>query len=83
MGLSAPPRETVKDRFNQFKATILEVKSTLPVNGQTEAFVASILDGVKALPDLDDAVKTHEVIFAADRSAATGKPVQLPLETIC
>ena len=31
------------------------------------------------LPDLDDAVKTHEIIFAADRSAETGKPVRLPL----
>jgi hypothetical protein len=25
-------------------------------------------------------VKTHELIFAADRSAETGKPVKLPLE---
>jgi hypothetical protein len=32
------------------------------------------------LPDLDDAVKTHEILFAADRSAETGKPVKLPLE---
>jgi hypothetical protein len=29
--------------------------------------------------DLNDAVKTHEIIFAADRSAATGQPVRLPL----
>ena len=51
-----------------------------PFNGQIEAFVAGILDGQPVLPDLDDAVKTHEVIFAADRSAQTGKPVKLPLE---
>ena len=32
------------------------------------------------LPDLDDAVKTHEILFAADRSAESGRPVKLPLE---
>ena len=51
-----------------------------PFNGQIEAFVAGILDGKAVLPDLDDAVKTHEILFAADRSAETGKPVKLPLE---
>jgi len=50
-----------------------------PFNGQIEAFVAGILDGAPILPDLDDAVKTHEVIFAADRAAETGQPVKLPL----
>lgn len=51
-----------------------------PFNGQIEAFVAGILDGKPVLPDLDDAVKTHEILFAADRSAETGRPVKLPLE---
>jgi predicted dehydrogenase len=51
-----------------------------PFSGQMEAFVAGILDGAPILPDLNDAVKTHEIIFAADRSAATGQPVHLPLE---
>jgi len=50
-----------------------------PFNGQIEAFVAGILDGAPILPDLDDAVMTHELIFAADDSARTGKPVRLPL----
>jgi predicted dehydrogenase len=50
-----------------------------PFNGQIEAFVAAILDGVPCLPDLNDAVKTHELVFAADRSAETGQPVKLPL----
>lgn len=50
-----------------------------PFNGQIEAFVAGILEGASILPDLNDAIKTHEIIFAADRSAATGKPVSLPL----
>jgi predicted dehydrogenase len=51
-----------------------------PFNGQIEALAAAILDGKPCLPDLDDAVKTHEVIFAADQSAKTGKPVKLPLK---
>jgi predicted dehydrogenase len=51
-----------------------------PFDGQIEALVAGILDNQPILPDLDDAVKTHEVIFAADRSAETGKTVKLPLE---
>jgi predicted dehydrogenase len=51
-----------------------------PFSGQIEALVADILDGVPCLPDINDAVKTHELIFAADRSAATGQPVKLPLE---
>ena len=51
-----------------------------PFNGQIEALAAGILDGTPILPDLDDAIKTHEVIFAADLSAEQGKPVKLPLE---
>ncbi|MEO6434367.1 MAG: Gfo/Idh/MocA family oxidoreductase, partial [Tepidisphaeraceae bacterium] len=50
-----------------------------PFNGQMEALAAGILDGVPILPDLDDAIKTHAVIFAADKSAETGRPVTLPL----
>lgn len=50
-----------------------------PFNGQIEALVAGILDGAKVLPDLDDAIKTHELVFAADKAAETGTPVKLPL----
>jgi predicted dehydrogenase len=46
-----------------------------PFAGQMEALVASILDGKPSLPDLDDAVKTHEIIFAAEISAREGRPV--------
>jgi predicted dehydrogenase len=51
-----------------------------PFNGQIEAFAAGILDGTPILPDIDDAIRTHEVIFAADDSAAQGKPIPLPLK---
>ncbi len=51
-----------------------------PFNAQIEEFAAGILDGKPIQTDIDDAMKTHEIVFAADRAAETGKPVQLPLE---
>ncbi len=34
-----------------------------PFNGQIEALCAAILDDVPCLPDLDDAIKTHELLL--------------------
>lgn len=48
-----------------------------PFNGQIEALVANIVDGTPILPDLDDAMKTHRLIFAADESARSGRAVLL------
>jgi len=49
-----------------------------PYQTQFETFFASIEKGVEMpLTSLNDALKTHEILFAADRSAATGKPVRL------
>lgn len=48
-----------------------------PFNAQIENFAAHILDGAPITPDLDDAIETHRLLFAADESAATGKAVQL------
>lgn len=49
-----------------------------PFNGQIAALAAAILDGADTgLPDVDDAVKTHRLIFAADESARTGQPVRI------
>jgi predicted dehydrogenase len=50
-----------------------------PFTGQIEALVSGILDGTPIMPDLNDAMKTHELVFAADQSAATGQAVRLPL----
>lgn len=49
-----------------------------PYTTQFQAFFDA-LDKGKRMPltSLDDALKTHEVIFAADKSAATGKTVRL------
>ena len=49
-----------------------------PYQTQFDVFFESIEQGVEMpLTSLQDALKTHEIIFAADQSAATGKPVRL------
>lgn len=52
-----------------------------PFDGQIEALVAAILDDVPCLPDVDDAVKTHQLIFAADLAARTGGPMRFACES--
>jgi predicted dehydrogenase len=49
-----------------------------PYLTQFQAFFDALDRGKKMpLTNLDDALKTHEILFAADKSAATGKPVKL------
>jgi predicted dehydrogenase len=49
-----------------------------PYQTQFEAFFNALDKGKEmALTSFADAARSHEVIFAADKSAATGKPVQL------
>lgn len=49
-----------------------------PYHLQFEAFFESIRNGTAMpLTGLKEAMKTHEIIFAADKSAATGKSVKL------
>ena len=51
-----------------------------PFQGQIDHFVDCILQNRESHCNLDDAVKTMEVCFAIDESAATGRPVRLPLD---
>ena len=49
-----------------------------PYTTQFQAFLDALDKGKKMpLTSLDDALKTHEIIFAADKSAATGRTVKL------
>ena len=50
-----------------------------PYHTQFEAFFQALAAG-KDMPltSLADALKTHEILFAADRSAETGSPVTIP-----
>ncbi len=51
-----------------------------PFPSQVDHFVDCILGQRKTIVDLDDAIKTFEIIEAADRSAVSGgQPVKLPL----
>ncbi|MCL4508719.1 MAG: Gfo/Idh/MocA family oxidoreductase [Chloroflexi bacterium] len=51
-----------------------------PFQGEMNDLVDAILSGRPALVDIHDAVKTHELIFAAEQSAREGgKPITLPL----
>jgi UDP-N-acetyl-2-amino-2-deoxyglucuronate dehydrogenase len=49
-----------------------------PYQTQFEAFFSALAkDREMSLTSLDEAARTHEVLFAADRSARLGKPVKL------
>lgn len=50
-----------------------------PFQGEMDHFVDCILEGRESHCNLEDAVKTHEIIFGAEQSYKTGKPVRLPL----
>jgi len=49
-----------------------------PYQPQFQAFVDSVRAGKRMpLTDLETALETHRVIFAADRAAQKGEPVRL------
>jgi predicted dehydrogenase len=50
-----------------------------PFQGEVDHFVGCIRGGKESHCSVADAVKTHEICLAADRAAATGKLVRLPL----
>jgi len=51
-----------------------------PFQGQMDHFVDCIRNGRESHCNLEDAIKTHEIVFAAQRSYETHQPVSLPLE---
>lgn len=50
-----------------------------PFQGQADHFVECILTDTDSHCNLDDAAKTHEIVFAARECYRTGRPVSLPL----
>jgi len=50
-----------------------------PFQGEIDNLVDCILNDRESHANIEDAVKTHEIILAADMSAAQGRPVKLPL----
>ncbi len=53
-----------------------------PFQAQMDHFVECLQRGVESHCNLDDAIRTHEVVFAAQRSQRTGRPVRLPLAKV-
>ncbi|MCP5520830.1 MAG: Gfo/Idh/MocA family oxidoreductase [Verrucomicrobiales bacterium] len=51
-----------------------------PFQGQIDHFVECLQRGVDSHCNLGDAIKTHEVVFAALECYRTGRPVKLPME---
>jgi len=52
-----------------------------PFQGEMDHFVDCILNERESHANLEDAIRTHEVPFAAQECYRTGKPVRLPLIT--
>lgn len=71
---------TDKNHWSQLAIKLLDSGdvSDHPYQSQFQAFFTALAAG-KDMPltSFADAVKTHEIMFAADKSAATGKPVKL------
>lgn len=51
-----------------------------PFPQEVAHFVDCIIQDKKTIVDIDDALKTQEIAFAADVSARTGKPVGIPFK---
>jgi predicted dehydrogenase len=69
-----------KNKWSELSMSMLDSGdvSDHPYQSQFAAFFNALEAGREMpLTALDAAVKTHEVIFAADRSAKEGKPVKL------
>lgn len=50
-----------------------------PFQAEIDHFIECLQNDVESHCNLNDAVKTHEVFFAAQKCYETGKPVQLPI----
>jgi predicted dehydrogenase len=50
-----------------------------PFQAEIDHFVQCVLEDVESHCNLDDAIMTHEVVFAAQQCYQTGRPVALPL----
>ena len=50
-----------------------------PFQGEMDHFVECVLNNRESHCNLDDAINTHETVFAAQQCYETGQPVKLPL----
>jgi predicted dehydrogenase len=69
-----------KSRWSELSMKLLDSGdvSDHPYQTQFEAFFAALdRNEIMPLTSLEEAMKTHEILFAADRSAEEGKPVRM------
>lgn len=69
-----------KDKWSRLDAPLIDSGDVNdhPYEPQFQAFVDSInADATMPLTDFDTAFESHRVVFAADRSAAKGRPVKI------
>jgi len=50
-----------------------------PFQAEIDHFIQCLKNNVESHCNLNDAIKTHEIFFAAQKCYQTGKPVQLPI----
>lgn len=50
-----------------------------PFQGEIDHLVDCIMHDKTPMPDIKDAIKTHEIIFAAEQSLVERKPIKVPL----
>jgi predicted dehydrogenase len=50
-----------------------------PFDEEIDYFIDCIVKNREPMIGIPDAYKTHEIVFAAERSARTGRPVGIPL----
>jgi predicted dehydrogenase len=50
-----------------------------PFPGEIDDLVDAILGDRQALVNMEEGVRTHELMFAAEQSVREGQPVKLPL----
>ena len=77
---SAKLKGLSKKRWSTLETALIDSGdvSDHPYQPQFQAFVDSLREGRKMpLTDFDTAFESHRVVFAADRSAAEGRPVKL------
>lgn len=79
--LYAPKRINRQLDFMEIPVTLPNTSDVAHHNfpEQNGHLIDCIIKDIETECSIDDAVKTQEIIFAAERSAALGKPIKLPL----
>jgi len=72
------PDQTEWDEFPTILPNSGDV-SHHPFQGQIDHFVDCIRNNDESHCNIEDAIKTHEIVFAAQQCYRTGQPVRLPL----